>query len=177
MVVKSFLVLLILLFVPNDPGAVAWSEDYKLSWNDFIGKHNPGSPYAASTHSSIIFSYNVTSENGNLSLTTQVDAYFYPELSWFKPGEVNNHILKHEQAHFDITEIHARKLRKAYAEYKVTKNFEKELSAIFTRINQDRQKMQQQFDRESDHSRNYKNEARWQLFVAAELKRLEKWKN
>lgn len=176
MVVKTFLVLSLLFFVSNDTNTtIPWSDDDKLTWNDFTGKPDPRSPFSALTHSSILFSYNVSSKSGILSLTTQVDAYFHPEKSWFKTDEVNDHILKHEQAHFDITEIHARMLRKAFAEYKVTNNYERELTSIFSRVNNDRKKMQQQFDKESDHSRNFINEARWQVFIKDELKKLKHW--
>ncbi len=175
------LITFILLFfsfftVSDDALTIPWTEETKLSWENFTGKHDPGSPFVASTHSSIIFNYNVRSENGKLSLSTETDAYFYPELSWFKKGEVNAHILKHEQGHFDITELHARKLRKAFSEYKVTEKFKKDLSAIFTTINNDRQKMQNLFDKETNHSRNAEKEVHWQKFIAAELLRYASWK-
>lgn len=173
MVVKAFSILFILLFTSIDPVSIPWSDNQKLTWNDFIGKHDPRSPYAASTHSSIVFSYNVSSVNENLSLTTEVNAYFYPEMSWFNPNKANEHILKHEQAHFDITEIHARKLREAFANYTLTKNFEKELTSIFTKINHDRKKMQDQFDMETNHSLNFEEEATWQKFISEELRKLE----
>lgn len=177
MVVKTFLVLSLLFFVSNDTSTtIPWSDDDKLTWENFIGKPDIRRPYAALTHSSILFSYNVSSKSGILSLTTQVDAYFHPEKSWFKTDEVNDHILKHEQAHFDITEIHARMLRKAFAEFKVTNNYERELTSIFSRITHERRKMQRKFDRETDHSRNFENEDIWQLFIKKELKKLEKWK-
>lgn len=175
------LITFLLLFSPfftvsEDAMTIPWTEETKLSWENFTGKSDPGSPFVASTHSSIIFNYNVRSENGKLSLSTETDSYFYPELSWYNKGEVNAHILKHEQGHFDITELHARKLRKAFSEYKVTENFKKDLSAIFTTINNDRQKMQNLFDKETNHSRNAEKEAHWQKLIAAELLKYSFWK-
>lgn len=175
---KSLLILLLLpLFtLTEDPIIIPWEENTKLNWEDFKGKSDPESPFVASTHSSIIFSYNVRSENEKLSLTTETDAFFYPEMSWFRKGEVNAHILNHEQGHFDITELHARKLRKAFAEYKVTENYKKELTAIFTSLNNERQKMQNRYDKETNHSRNVEKETHWQKFIATELLQYARWK-
>lgn len=177
MKIPGILILLFLLFysfVLNEK--ITWSEELRLSWTDFKGIPDKSSPYVAMTNSGIVFSYQVASENGNLSLTTEVEAQFHPEMSWHKPDKVNNHVLKHEQGHFNITEIHARKLRKAFEEYKVTKNYKKELSAFFTRINRERQQMQDRYDRETNHSQNLAKEAEWQDFIHSELKRLDAWK-
>lgn len=172
-----FLLLVLPLFtVTEDPVTIPWEENTKLSWEDFTGKPDSGSSFVASTHSSIVFSYSVKSENGSLSLTTETNAYFYPEMSWFIKGEVNAHILNHEQGHFDITELHARKLRKAFAEYNVTENFKKELTAIFTSLNNERQKMQNLYDKETNHSRNVEKETAWKKFIAAELREYAPWK-
>ncbi|MEX2350422.1 MAG: DUF922 domain-containing protein [Flavobacteriaceae bacterium] len=172
-----FLLLLLPLFtVSEDAVTIPWEENTKLSWKDFKGKPDPSSSFVASTHSSIIFSYSMRSENGKLSLTTETDAYFYPEMSWFIKGEVNDHILNHEQGHFDITELHARKLRKAFSEYKVTENYKKELTVIFTSLNNERQKMQNLYDKETNHSRNVEKETHWQKFIATELLQYARWK-
>jgi len=174
---KILSILFIFLFTSFSNERIAWSEDVKLTWDDFKGRPDMRSPFVAMTNSGIVFSYQVASENGNLSLTTSVEAQFHPEMSWHKPEKVNNHVLQHEQGHFNITEIHARKLRKAFAEYKVTRNYERELKAIFTRINRERQIMQDRFDKETNHSQNKQKEAEWQKFIYAELKKLETWKN
>lgn len=176
MVIKAFSISLLFLFVSENPNRIAWQENEKLVWENYLGNPDPKSSFAALTHSSIEFSYNVKNENGNLTLTTQVNTFFDKKMSWFKNKEVNEHILKHEQAHFDITEIHARKLREAFASYSITKNFEKELSSIFTKFNLEREKMQKQFDKESNHSRDFDKEAKWQAYIAEELRKLEKWK-
>lgn len=168
--------LLLFLFQAEDPMIISWNEHRLLSWEDFQGKPDTRSSFAALTHSGIAFNYGVTIENENIQLTTAVDAYFYPEMSWAKPDKINDHILKHEQAHFNITEMHARKLRKAFAEYKVTKKYQSELPAIFTKLNRERQQMQDRFDKETNHSINIEKEKIWQKYIEEQLKKLEKWK-
>jgi hypothetical protein len=173
---KLLVLLFIIGFTSFSNERIPWSEDLKLSWEDFQGRPDMRSAYVAMTNSGIVFSYRVASENGKLSLTTEVEAQFNPKMSWYKPERVNKHVLQHEQGHFNITEIHARKLRKAFANYKVTQNYEKELTAIFTRINRDRQLMQDRYDKETNHSQNKEKEAHWQGLINKELQSLEGWK-
>lgn len=173
---KLFSVIFIILLTSFSNEKITWSEEVNLTWEDFKGRPDMSRSFVAMTNSGIIFSYQVASENGKLSLATEVEAEFYPEMSWYKPEKVNNHVLQHEQGHFNITEIHARKLRKAFAEYTLTKNYKRELSAIFTRINRDRQVMQDLFDKETNHSQNKEKEAEWQAFINNELKKHDQWK-
>lgn len=175
MVIKVLLI--VVLFTSFSNEKIAWSDEVKLTWEDFKGRPDRSSPFVAMTNSGIVFSYQVTSENGNLSLTTEVEAQFHPKMSWYKPEKVNNHVLQHEQGHFNITEIHARKLKKAFEAYQVTKNYERELTAIFTRIKSERQAMQDRYDKETNHSQNKEKEAEWQTLIHNELKKLEQWKN
>lgn len=100
MKIVSFLLVFLFLFASSEK--IPWSEDVKLTWDDFKGRPDMRSPFVAMTNSGIVFSYQVTSENGNLSLTTEVEAQFHPEISWYKPDRVNNHVLQHEQGHFNI---------------------------------------------------------------------------
>ncbi len=175
MVVKVFLI--VFLFTSFSNEKIAWSDEVKLTWEDFKGRPDRSSPFVAMTNSGIVFSYQLTSDNGNLSLTTEVEAQFHPQMSWHKPEKVNDHVLQHEQGHFNITEIHARKLKKAFAGYMVTKNYEKELTAVFTRIKGERQAMQDRYDKETNHSQIKEKEAEWQTLINNELKELEQWKN
>jgi hypothetical protein len=98
------------------PGTIKWSPDYKLNVNDFkspkydfkSGKHDT-SKFKVLAYSCVAIGYSFSTEKGKLI----VDAFglFYRDSSWMKaPDEAT---LKHEQGHFDITEIYARKFEKA----------------------------------------------------------------
>ena len=109
------IVLLFLCFfcIQNDESVLSWDASYKLSWSDFKAKPNTNSSAVAITASGIIFGFSIkqTDKNKVVSFTTDVYAHFYPEQSWYKMKRANNHILQHEQLHFDITELYARKFR------------------------------------------------------------------
>jgi len=105
-----------------------------------------------------------------------VESFFTPESSWHIPERVTPHILKHEQAHFDISELHARILRKNLAEKKFSKRIKSEIEGIYQEVEQNRRAMQTKFDAETDHSRNAEKEAFWQKYIAQQLAEYESWK-
>ena len=155
---------------------IQWSEDYKLQWSDFKAPHRSGVSYVASTTSGISFSYTYSERNGSIDLKVTVLCNFYPESSWVNPNEASEYILGHEQAHFDISEIHARKLRKRISERTFTKNSKKELTDLYNNVNEERENMQRLFDRESDHSKNKEEEFRWEAIIKQQLEKYDHWK-
>lgn len=153
-----------------------WREDRKLTWDDFRGRPSGSPEYVASTNSGISFSYSYSTKNDKVILEYNVQSNFYPELSWYRNGIVTDYILKHEQTHFDISELYARKLRKKIEEAIFTKNIKEELDAIYSENERQRQQTQHKYDRETEHSKLAEKEFQWRLYVAQELKKYERWK-
>jgi hypothetical protein len=56
----------------------------------------------------------VQQECRETALDVRVEVEFYPNSSWVKPGRKSTELLKHEQGHFDLTELYARKAEKQY---------------------------------------------------------------
>jgi len=83
-----------------------WQANRKLVWADFKGKPDKLNPATALTYSDIKIGASFI--NGNVSVT--VNNLFESKLSWTK-NKTSTALLAHEQAHFDITEIHTRKIR------------------------------------------------------------------
>jgi len=178
----KFITILFLFFsviVPsgNEDEKIAWNENQKLSWSDFKAAPK-GNGYVASTSSGISFSYNFSyKETGEIiDLDVSITSYFYPENSWFISSEASEYILKHEQTHFDISELHARILRKKISETSFSKNLKIEIEAIYKSVEDKRRDMQHLFDDESDHSKIKEKEMEWEVFVEAQLKSYANWK-
>lgn len=170
------LILSLLLFPQDDSEKILWNENKKLTWEDFRGKPIRSASFVASTNTGINFQYSFTIKNSDVAVEYSVTSFFYPEKSWFQPGKVNQHILNHEQAHFDISELHARMLRKSLAEKKFSKKIKSEIEGIYRQIEQKRRAMQVKFDAETDHSRNEEKEIIWEKQIAKQLKNYESWK-
>ncbi len=155
---------------------IPWTETRQLTWNDFKGEPKSGANFVASTNSGMSFSFSYTEKNGKQTMEYTVTCNFYPERSWYKQGKVSDYILKHEQTHFDISELYARILRKQIAETKFSKNIKKEIEALYHKTELERQNTQNEYDLQSDHSKIEEEEYRWRGIVANQLKAYERWK-
>lgn len=153
-----------------------WKEDRPLQWKNFKGTPQIEHNYVASTNSGISFSFSSATRNGKKTVHYDIKSYFYPESSWFMENAVNDYILKHEQTHFDISELFARKLRKALAALDVeAPNYRDTMQKVYQQNEQERSNYQQLFDWETNHSTIATEEARWEQKVAQELKEYEDW--
>lgn len=173
MMLYLFSLLLSLPFLANDKTEmIDWSAERRLSWNDFRGRPDPVSPNAALTSSNI----HVDFEFDARELKYKIRCRFNTEKSW---GRVKtDYILAHEQGHFDITEIHARKLYKALKNYKYNpKTVSADISALHQQVMTDQHNMQSAYDQQSDHSRNPVRQAEWDLKIQEELKALDAYKD
>ncbi len=154
---------------------VFWKQD-GLTWNDFKGPPDESSKFDANTNAGLSFSWGVRNENGEIALTYDVKSYFNPHLSWVKINTDSDYLLKHEQLHFDISELHARKLRKRLTEVdprSLSRDPKGVLTRIYETIEKERKIMQLKYDKESGHSLDKDWEARWRHFVNAELRKYE----
>lgn len=155
---------------------LSWNENRKLVWTDFKGVPEGAIDYVASTNSGVSFSFSYRERNGMAEISYTVVSNFYPQLSWFRPGKVNDYVLQHEQTHFDISEVHARKLRMLLAEIPHNREFKDAAGLVYEQMEEERRAMQERYDLESDHSNIETAELRWRAYVLEQLKAYERWK-
>lgn len=167
---KALLLILSFLCIQTTDPEMAWSSRYKLQWSDFKGPPNSSSDAAATTASGITFGYRMSETDGKVTnFKAEVTAHFYPDKSWYKPDEVSPHILEHEQLHFDITELHARKLRQQISKLKVSNTVNMELDNSHRQILQELGAMQNAYDAACDYSRKKEEQKLWQETIAKQL--------
>jgi len=174
-------ILAILCFFINlekEKPVIAWQENNKLTWADFKGEPKLNSGAAAETASGINFGFSVKEVNANVvSFSTEVKAYFYPEKSWFRAEHNTPYILSHEQLHFDITELFARKLIKDISELKVSNSIKSELKTLYQNNENALREFQKRYDEETNHSENPENQKKWQDDIKLELDKLSEYKS
>lgn len=164
-------ILLLSLIAQAQPAAgnfkeyILWNDTLKLAWKDFKAVAVPNASEAAMTASSMEFSYNTK----NTQLFWQVKVKFFPALSWFDKKRQSDYILKHEQLHFNITELYARLLRKQLSENVSSASDIQKLRKINKSILQDWQKEQNRYDAETNHSINEVKQAEWNLNIQKRL--------
>jgi len=170
-------ILILLLFFPaislfaQEEEAMTWSAERRLSWNDFKDESPASSPVAALTASGISYSYSSMEHNGEMIADFYVKAYFYPTKSWVQDHLASANILAHEQLHFDITELFARKFRAQLAQTRFTDNIKAEVRTMFKKINRELSEYQDRYDLETNSSRLQNRQREWQQKVYTELAR------
>lgn len=170
------LIFLLIIFQPAEE-SIPWSEDFRLEWSDFKGNPNKNSDAVAITASGLTFSFSArTTKSRLIDYSAKVEAHFYPKESWCKKELVDRIVLAHEQLHFDITELHARRFRKLVSERDFSLNIKKELTELQNRINKELKVFQNKYDSESDFSRNIDTQNHWEMFVNQQLNELAEFK-
>ena len=149
-------------------GLIDWNSSRKLNWEDFKAQPDGASVNAALTSTNINIDYSFNARDFKYKIRCQFD----PTKSW---GRIkNDYILSHEQAHFDIAEIHARLLHKALKNYKFNaKTANKDIGDIYQKYMQEHHDMQEKYDDETNYSRNESQQQEWIKKIASTLKELE----
>jgi hypothetical protein len=170
---KIFFLLSIIFFpkifspTRND-SLIDWSADKKLTWDDFKQRPDASSPNAALTSSIIKYDFGYNNVDG---LKFHIHCQFDKERSWGRTK--TDYILSHEQGHFDIAEIFARKLNKAFKEYTPTSNIKKDINKIYSDLMHQLQSTQEQYDKETNFSINKPQQEEWLKKIKDQLKELE----
>jgi hypothetical protein len=147
---------------------IHWKPYYKLKWEDFQGIPDTTSKFRAI--SSIGINYTLTFNKKAFSYN--VTCIFNKKESWTKSKDST--LLEHENTHFNIAELFARKLNQVYKNYKfpsttIRNDFEKTARVIKT----ERNKVDDLYDKETNFSRNKKKQNYWNNRIKTELKKIQ----
>ena len=157
---------------------VYWRKNRPLTWEDFTDNPDDSRPHDAGIHWSISFSLNVNFKHWRINVQPLFECYIDRYISWVRSTQESDHLLSHEQLHFDIAELFTRKMRKKCLTIK---------SSVFRRwftcekvyylyLNECKE-MQVKYDMETNHSCNKKEQVKWQMYLKKELKRYEKFES
>ncbi|MBO3097280.1 DUF922 domain-containing protein [Gelidibacter pelagius] len=172
-----FILALTLIGSSSNEDVLEWQENVQLKWSDFKGEPKDLGDIVAITSSGISFRFSIKEGNGEvIGFDTQVQAHFYPKRSWVHKKKSSDHILAHEQLHFDITELHARKFKKEITQLNISKDIKRDLNSTYKRINKEMTVMQHSYDIESNYSRNIIMQAAWKIKIDDALKVYDDYK-
>jgi len=155
---------------------IEWSADRKLTWDDFKGEPDRVNFPNALALTNSGFGY----ESG-VNMFKQgkvfVKSVFRTDKSWVIPMGLNDYVLRHEQIHFDITEIYSRKLRKALADANITSDNVLRARPIFDKIFSEMEKRQQRYDEETKRGDKKETQEYWEATVKLELEKYDLYKS
>jgi hypothetical protein len=152
--------------------SLPWETSRKLTWDDFKGPIPLDAVPAATTASGISYEYSANLIHHEVELDFEVTAFFYPNESWYKPNLCDAHILQHEQLHFDISEVFARRMRMKLRNTSFTENVKSEIRKIYRETLKELEDLQDKYDWETNFSRNAEAQSRWNARIKEALERL-----
>ena len=146
---------------------IIWTSSKKLTREDFEGTRPDSSNASAGASVKLRVTY-VTKET---STSFDVRCIFFKKESWFVYSDPGEHILLHEQGHFDIGEIFARRLRKdLYEAVKYTPIISpRRLDSLYKAHAKALDGMQVLYDGETNHSLIIDKQERWNLQIRKTL--------
>ena len=157
--------------------AMPWTLARRLTWPDFKGPAPRDSGAAAETAYTLFYGVRCAGE----AFEFRVVAAFRPNDSWVRPSVLkspgdSSRALRHEQTHFDISEVHARRMRRYFSELLAPcRRPTDDLADMAETLVRDERAAQAAYDKETDHSRVPAQQARWEKEVTAQLSALVKF--
>ena len=151
--------------------AFPWSAGRPLAWRDFQGSP----PSAGSEGAKISYTlYSGWKCRGEV-FEFRVIVGFRPRQSWVKAMVLNDStqrrtILGHEQTHFDLAEVHARRMRRAFGDLvRPCARTDADLSAVAQRLALEEKAEQRRYDTETNHGLLADHQAAWSRDVTRRL--------
>ncbi len=151
--------------------ALRWSASRPLAWTDFRGVAPSVGGEGAQTAYSLFYGLRCTRN----VFQFQVTAAFLPRESWVKAivlasGVESRRTLAHEQTHFDLTEVHARRMRKYFAAFfRPCDRPSEQLREAGGRFVREEAEAQGRYDGETRHGLVAARQLAWSTDVAQQL--------
>ena len=155
--------------ISTEDNLIYWKESERLKWSDFIGPANTKTSMQALTFSSV----KVSSHSEGNEIIADVVCFFDKNKSWTK-DTTHALLLKHEQLHFDITELHARIIRQKISLIK-EKDPKKKLEAISKTVQSVMNDCRAEQDKYDEQTQHGILEAKQDEWVASVKKRLTQY--
>lgn len=146
----------------NDDPVLCWSACKGLTYADFKGD-TVGAAHAAVSCLKVVPWVQL---EGNV-LKYRVVAEFYADCSYMKSKD--SRLLAHEQLHFDIVEVYARKMRRYLELCKRRRITTAEITVALTQIDTELHNVQATYDRITRHGLKLRAQAAWNRQVSASL--------
>jgi len=158
---------------PAAAAPVVWAAGRPLVVADFQSRPGPSDRLAALTSAEI--------KSGvacrDFVFSASVQATFDPATSWIRdPKNATPALLRHEQLHFDLTEVYARRLRQKLVVFQAKANCNK-LQPAFDNLTKpvydEWNREQNRYDAETNHGLNPARQAYWEQQTKLKLDQLQ----
>ncbi len=160
-------ILVLTSFREPSTALVPWNPIRKLVYEDFKQEIPLTSRHSAVSSVSIDVSYRTK----GAVLYYDIKCHFDQTTSWMKIK--NPWILNHEQRHFDIAELHARKIRAFFNSCTNRTISKADIDNAINALYISNSEMQRLYDKETNHSIDEPGQKKWDDFVSSQLDSLD----
>ncbi|MCR9064593.1 MAG: hypothetical protein NXI00_11545 [Cytophagales bacterium] len=139
----------------------------KVTWADFKASPPYSSKFAAAIFPSIGIGTSLSIKNGKLTAVIQPHVFMIPSQSWAKKSSQDDASLDHEQLHFDIAMVAMQRLIKKLEklEAKTMDDLSSMIQYEYLQAYTEMNRLQEQYDAESQHNLNDYGQAKWKKQV------------
>jgi len=171
-------ILTIILFLPliiiaqntksKEGNIITWTKDSPLTWADFKGgAENADKQEAAAVYTQLTMTPDAKNKD---TVKYFIYAQAVKNKSWRLKTANTDYLLKHEQTHFDISELFAREFRKELSETAfTTKTLNNQIEKLFKKYYKLLGEEQTKYDKETVHSINKDKQEEWNNKIKEEL--------
>lgn len=163
-----FLILCILLNIPLSAQKFTLN-DIPLSLGDFTLREGYiNIPHAAYFLPHFNYTYELKYTGSDTSIIFKTELNVNREKSWIRkeflaisPPEKQQELIDHEKGHYILAMIHHRKIQQAFASYKFTSNYKREIKKLVKRCYRDWNRDNSLYDLETKHMDYYPGQKQW----------------
>lgn len=147
----------------------------KLVWSDFTGKPDKSSSYDATTYYTTNYNVGQVKFVGDSVEFKEFETILELDIkkSWVLKDKKTDELLEHEQGHFTIGLIMVSEWQEKVRNSKFHKiGYSAALRRLFFEFSAKYNKMQRDYDMETNHSKNKEAQAKWNEFFTSSLANL-----
>ncbi|UOQ50819.1 hypothetical protein [Hymenobacter cellulosivorans] len=153
----------------TEPDTVFYDPARPLTWADFTAAPRPG-PHAAAVFPSFAYAGQPRVVNGILQLDMRLKVFVVRSSSWVSAAARGAYDLNHEQRHFDLVKLVAERFKRRLTPTRMTlKDYDSILQYEYLMAFQEMNRVQEQYDGETQHGINEAEQERWNQRIEAEL--------
>ena len=156
--------------LPEKGDTVFWSPTRKMTWADFGGTMPKASKYSAQIFNNFEYSASLKLTDGVLTINLQMKVYMLKSASWTSSSSLTDYSIAHEQLHFDIAKLTVERFKRKAKQILTIDNYDSELQLLFIEMYREMNRLQKEYDDESNHSINVGEQLKWQTQILEELR-------
>lgn len=150
----------------KDKNIIFHTKRKKLTYSNFQGRPKKLTRWGAETASGIYLDMSALKIGKRTIVKVKIGSAFYKKPSWFKKDQKVPYVLDHEQLHFDITSYITCQFITTVKAFNFSPgNFEKELTQLSKQYNGMLEKMQNDYDGQTEHGIIKEKQAEWRAKI------------